>query len=635
VHVPWILRGPGIERGRELDELAAREPQRVEALDRRLTALLAECDAAGAAAGTPRRRTPPSMSSCVDSSRSSATRPAIECPPVLSGCMSSSRAFYVTTPIYYVNDRPHIGHCFTTLVADAVVRFERLLRGGDGATFFLTGTDEHADKVVTSALAHQSTPQAWADQNAAEFRKAFAAMGFSPDDFIRTSEPRHKEKVPRLIELMIARGDVYRGEYTGWYDAGQEEYLTETAAKEASFVSPVTGKPLQKRTEPCWFFRLSKFAAPLQAHLEAHPEFVRPDARRAEVLGRIRAGLNDVPISRPVTDDPATQWGVRMPGDPQSRVYVWIDALFNYLTAVDTPERRPLWPPSVQLLGKDILWFHAVIWPALLMSIGEPLPGTIWSHGWWLAEGRKMSKSLGNFIAIEQLEAYARRYSLDALRWYLLTQGPLGANDADFVHAKFVEAFNADLANGIGNCTSRVGNMIGKYFDGKLPVDAAAAAKASVVPGFDWPALVAGAVAKATAALRACDLQGALAPAGELVRAVDGYINVTQPFKVAKLAPDDPAKRAELAAILANCAEALRVAALLMSPAMPDKMAQVLREWSCVPPAGAPLAELVRLDGSHALRAGTAIAKGAILFQRADPAEPPPTAAGATDRPSS
>ncbi len=543
--------------------------------------------------------------------------------------MSSSRAFYVTTPIYYVNDRPHIGHCFTTLVADAAVRFERLLRGVDGATFFLTGTDEHADKVVTSALAHQSTPQAWADKNAAEFQQAFAAMGFSHDDFIRTSEPRHKEKVPRYIEAMIARGDVYRGEYTGWYDAGQEEYLTETAAKEANYQSPVNGKPLQKRTEPCWFFKLSKFAAPLQQHLEAHPEFVRPDARRAEVLGRIRLGLNDVPISRPVTDDPATQWGVRMPGDPGSRVYVWIDALFNYLTAVDTPERRHLWPPAVQLLGKDILWFHAVIWPALLLSIGEPLPGTIWSHGWWLAEGKKMSKSLGNFIAIEQLEAYAKRYSLDALRWYLLTQGPLGANDADFVHAKFVEAFNADLANGIGNSTSRVGNMIGKYFDGRLPIDAAAAAKASVLPGYDWPALVASAVAKATAALRACDLPGALAPAGELVRAVDGYINVTQPFKVAKLAPTDPAKQAELAAILANCAEALRVAALLMSPAMPNKMAQVLREWSCAPPAGVPLAELARLDGPHSLRAGAAIAKGEILFQRADPAEGAPGAAAA------
>ncbi len=547
-------------------------------------------------------------------------------------------SWYVTTPIYYVNDRPHIGHCFTTLVADAFARFERLVRGvatptapsRDGvpaSVFFLTGTDEHADKVVTSAQAHQTTPQAWADKNAIEFEKAFAAMGIANDDFIRTTEARHKEKVPRYIEKMIERGDVYRGEYTGWYDVGQEEYVTETAAKEHAFKSAVNGKPLEKRTEPCWFFRLSKFAQPLQQHLEANPRFVQPDARRAEVLGRIKLGLNDVPISRPVGDDPATQWGVRMPGDPKSRVYVWIDALFNYLTAVDTPQRRHLWPPAVQLLGKDILWFHAVIWPALLLSIGEPLPGSIWSHGWWLSEGQKMSKSLGNFIAIEQLAAYASRYSLDALRWYLLTQGPLGANDADFVHAKFVEVFNADLANGIGNCTSRVGNMISKYFDGKLPIDASAAAKQGpAVAGYDWPQIVAAAVAKATTAHAALDLPGALAPAGELVKAVDGYINVTQPFKVAKLAPTDPAKRAELAVILANCAEALRVAVLLLSPAMPGKAAQVLREWSCAPSAGVPLAELARLDGPHSLRAGTAIAKGEILFQRVDPAEAAPLA---------
>jgi len=556
--------------------------------------------------------------------------------------MDPARApWYVTTPIYYVNDRPHIGHCFTTLVADAIARFERLQRGVAAPAaasptaaprdcFFLTGTDEHADKVVTSAAAHQTTPQAWADKNAAEFAKAFAAMGITNDDFIRTTEARHKEKVPRYIEKMIARGDVYRGEYTGWYDAGQEEYVTETAAKEHDYKSAVTGKPLAKRTEPCWFFKLSKFAEPLARHVDAHPEFIQPDARRNEVLGRIKLGLNDVPISRPVTDDPATQWGVRMPGDPRSRVYVWIDALFNYLTAVDTTARRHLWPPAVQTLGKDILWFHAVIWPALLMSVGEALPRTIWSHGWWLSEGRKMSKSLGNFIAIEQLEAYAGRYSLDALRWYLLTQGPLGANDADFVHAKFVEVFNADLANGIGNSTSRVGNMVGKYFDGKLPVDAAAAAPAGKAAGSDWAELTKAAVAKSLAALARCDLPGALAPATELVRQVDGYINATQPFKLAKLVAAEPAKKAELGAILANCAEALRVAALLLSPAMPSKMGQVLREWSCTPPSGATLAELVRLDGPHSLRAGTAIAKGEILFQRVEASDPPPTAATST-----
>ncbi len=556
---------------------------------------------------------------------------------------------YVTTPIYYVNDRPHIGHCFTTIVADVFVRFERLIRGAaapeaPGATtragevFFLTGTDEHADKVVTSAAAHETTPQAWADQNAAEFVKAFAAMGVSNDDFIRTTEARHKERVPSYIKKMLARGDVYRGDYTGWYDAGQEEYVTETAAKESDFKSPVSGKPLVRRTEPCYFFRLSKFAEPLARHIEAHPVFLRPEARRSEVLGRIKRGLNDVPISRPVTSDPATQWGIRMPDDPAHRIYVWIDALFNYLTAVDTAERRRLWPPPgsepaarptvIHLLGKDILWFHAVIWPALLLSAGEALPTTIYAHGWWLSEGQKMSKSLGNFIDLELLAAYAQRYSLDALRWYLVVQGPVGANDANFAHAKFVETFNADLANGIGNCASRVANMIGRYFDGVLPLSAAAAAASGPqVAGCDWRELAAGAAAKASAAADALDLQGALAQGVELVRKVDGYINVTEPFRLAKLAANDAAKKAELAAILTNCAEALRVAALLLSPAMPWKMEQLLADGSSPTPPGVPLAELARLDGPCSLKQGTPIRKGANLFQRADPAEPPPKAA--------
>src|SRR5262245_19737460 len=257
--------------------------------------------------------------------------------------------WYVTTPIYYVNDRPHIGHCFTTIVADVAARYERLVRGlpapaapSASATpkqvFFLTGTDEHADKVVTAAASRKITPQQWADQNAAEFERAFAHFGCSHDDFIRTTQPRHKEKVPLYIQRMMEKGDVYKGDYTGWYDESQEEYVTETAAKESDYKSPVNGKPLVKRTEPCYFFRLSKYAKTLEQHITAHPEFILPDARRMEVLGRIRLGLNDVPISRPVTSDPATQWGIRMPGDDSNRIYVWIDALFNYLTAVDTKE---------------------------------------------------------------------------------------------------------------------------------------------------------------------------------------------------------------------------------------------------------------------------------------------------------
>jgi methionyl-tRNA synthetase len=301
-------------------------------------------------------------------------------------------------------------------------------------------------------------------------------------------------------------------------------------------------------------------------------------------------------------------------------------------------------------MGKDILWFHAVVWPALLMAAGEALPRTIYAHGWWLAEGRKMSKSLGNFITLELMQAYAQRYSLDALRWYLLTQGPLGANDADFVYAKFVEVFNADLANGIGNSTSRVANMIGRYFEGKLPKSVGELGDWSPGVQFDFQLAHTGSASSALEAsigtvitrparaleaiepnlrsrLDRLDYQGALRLGTELVRAVDLFINRTEPFKLAKVAATDPGKKEELARILTVCAEALRVAALLLSPAMPQKMAQVLKDWSSEPPVGVALGELVKLDGAHSLKAGTPIVKGAILFQRADAAEAAPTAA--------
>ncbi|GJQ29549.1 MAG: methionine--tRNA ligase [Phycisphaerae bacterium] len=552
--------------------------------------------------------------------------------------------FYLTTPIYYVNDRPHIGHCYTTVVADVVARFERLRRGSAADVFLLTGTDEHADKVVTSAAAHGKSPQQWADQNAEEFRKAFAFMGVSNDDFIRTTEPRHRDRVPHYIRaLMNAKGPdgkglIYRGEFTGWYDESAEAYVTDTAAREQDYKSTIGGRPLVKRTEPCYFFKLSAYQQPLLDLISQNPAFVQPDARRQEVLGRLRppAVLNDVPVSRPVTDDPATQWGIRIPGDDAHRVYVWIDALFNYLTVVDTPERRRFWPAR-HVLGKDILWFHAVIWPALLMAlkVASPefawvaLPRQVFGHGWWISEGQKMSKSLGNFIDLERLKAYADRYSLDAVRWYLATQGPLSGTDSDFSHAKFVETYNADLANGIGNCASRVGNMVEKYFGGALPAGGRLEAGQ---PGaeYDWPSLTRAAGARAVEAMGTMDLAGALGAGADLVRQVDQYINVTAPFKIAKTVESDPNAKTRLGTILHHCAEAVRVAAVLMSPAMPGKMGALLASWGASPPAGARLEAVCEFDGPHGLRAGQRVAKGEILFQRANPADPPPGAGPGT-----
>ena len=385
--------------------------------------------------------------------------------------------YYITTPIYYVNDRPHIGHCYTTTVADVAARAQRLL-GRD--VYFLTGTDEHADKVVAAANERGMTPQQWADQCSGEFRRAFALLDLAPDVFYRTSDPHHKQLAGAYIAALMDRGDVYLGDYVGWYDVSQDEYLTETVAKESGYNSPVTGKPLEKRTEKNYFFRLSKYADALRAHIESSPGFIMPEARRNEVLGRLRAGLQDVPVSRAIRAGDADwgDWGVRMPRDPGHRVYVWIEALCNYLTAIDRDDPgaaargdlRRYWPASVHVMAKDILWFHAVVWPAMLMALGRALPATVYAHAYYVRDGRKMSKSLGNFVSIE-IDLIERTRQVLRRRDAVVPgdAGPARGDRRGLLAGHFVEIYNADLANGIGNCASRVGNMVAKYFDGRLP----------------------------------------------------------------------------------------------------------------------------------------------------------------------
>jgi len=528
--------------------------------------------------------------------------------------------FYITTPIYYVNDRPHIGHCYTTLLADVLARFHRLM--GDDV-LMLTGTDEHAEKVIDRAGEAGVSVQEWADRNAQAFRDAFEFMGFSQDDFVRTSEDRHKDRASAYIQRLVDSGDIYLGDYVGWFDPGQEEYVTESVAKQHDYMSPVSGKPLEKRTEKNYFFKLSAFEDRLRAQIEEHPRFVQPEARRNEVLGRLRQGLQDVPVSRAVREDAGRDWGIRMPNDPDHRVYVWIEALCNYLTVVDTDDRRRFWPASIHLLAKDILWFHAVVWPAMLMALDEPLPGCVYAHAYFVAEGRKMSKSLGNFIEIDQLRAYGDRFSVDAVRWYLATQGPLGSTDADFAHSNFVEVYNAELANGLGNCASRVLNMIHKYFDGRVPEARDATAHA----GVDWPSLTQGHIDAAIECMRRVDLHGAGHQGLAIVTAVDGYINNTEPFRLAKRieGPDDP-NRAELALILYNCAEALRIAALLFLPFMPGKASEVLDMLGAQAPSNGGLAEHAAWRGRHGLSPGAMVKKGPGLFMRAEADEPAPTA---------
>lgn len=533
---------------------------------------------------------------------------------------------YITTPIYYVNDRPHIGHCYTTGMADCLARFHRLCNGSRDSVFFLTGTDEHADKVVASAASNGMSPQEWSDRNAAEFEAAFALCKFDYDDFMRTTQARHKDKVVEYIRELQRSGDVYLGDYEGWWDGSQEEYVTATVAEEHNFCSPVTGKPLVKRTEKNYFFRLSAYAERLKAHIDANAaSFILPESRRNEVLGRLRDGLGDIPVSRAVSTDAASQWGIRMPDDAGHRVYVWIDALFNYLSAVDRPDRADLWPPTVHMMAKDILWFHAVIWPCMLMALGKELPKANFVHSYWVREGVKMSKSLGNFVSIEVLKAYIHRYSLDGLRWYLFTQGPSGGTDADFSHARFVEVFNSDLANGIGNCASRVGNMFDKYFGGVIPEQV----REFTAPGQPRPLSVCCTqrVHEAMQALSTCDVGGALAAGIGIIREVDQYINITAPFKLAKTVESSPSAKAELGDILYTCAEAIRIASLLLSPALIEKMPELWRAWECSPPAGVPLAQVAVFGGPCGLRPGGRVNKGEILFMRADTKEGPPVEA--------
>jgi len=561
--------------------------------------------------------------------------------------------YYITTPIYYVNDRPHIGHCYSTLIADVAARAQRLV-GRD--VFFLTGTDEHAEKVSKTAAEHDKTPMEWATINADRFKAAFEFMNFSNDDFVRTTEERHKAKAVEYITQLKDEGIVTLGDYEGWYDPSQEEYLTEMVAKENEYNSPVTGKPLEKRVEQNWFFDLPRYEPWLKERIESGELQILPEARKNEVLGRLKQGLRAVPVSRKIKEGDA-DWGIKMPGDESHRIYVWIEALCNYLTTVDNDERGKYWEGEVvHLMAKDILWFHAIVWPAMLHALGKKPPETVYAHAYWIAEGKKMSKSLGNFIEIDLLQAYAEKYSLDAMRWFLTTQGPLGANDADFAHARFVEVYNADLANSVGNSMSRVGNMIHKYFDGTIPatcngefgfpngsslqtaltaLDNAGKTVDDPSRTYNFPEFTQNAVSDAVDALGKMDLESMLDSGRSIVRHVDDFISYCAPFTLAKqLDTLDDGKHA-LESILYSCSEALRIASLLLSPAMPEKMAELWGNWNCDhlnnpedPNSGfkAPLSELTAWGGGYSIKPGQEILKGDALFMRADVKEPAPEA---------
>jgi methionine--tRNA ligase len=482
----------------------------------------------------------------------------------------SKETRYITTPIYYVNDRPHIGHVYTTTLCDVYARAMRALQHD---VFFLTGTDEHGVKVEQAAIEKGISPQELADQNSAEFRSIMDMFELTIDDFIRTTDPEHTKQVQAFVSTLLERGDIYLGTFEGWYDVGQEEYHTETSARDLEYKSPVSGKPLVRSSEKNYYFKLSAYQKQIEELFQKNPNFVRPESRRNEVLGRLREGLQDVPISRT-----NFSWGIPLPDDEEHVIYVWIDALFNYITALGLGDveserfqaRGKYWPATYHVIGKEILWFHAVIWPAVLMALDLPLPNCVYTHSFWIHDGRKMSKSLGNFIDLETIETYVQKYGIDSWRYFLTTHGPLGATDADFVSAKFHDIYNAHLVNTIGNCASRVTAMIEKYFGGEIPSEFQDGQRITF-DGFDWIATCAATSTNWSGDMERFALAQATEKAMELIRNVDLFINDTAPFKLAK----DESKRFELGAILYQCIETIRVASVLLAPIIPAKMEEL------------------------------------------------------------
>jgi methionyl-tRNA synthetase len=508
--------------------------------------------------------------------------------------------FYITTPIYYPNGEPHLGSIYTTMICDTLARYHRL-RGDE--TFFLTGTDEHGTKMAKAAAAEGVAPEELAGRYATIFRDVWRELDISNDDFIRTTEPRHKQQVGRIVEKLVAGGDIYLGSYGGWYDEGQEEFVTETDAKRQEYKSAVSGKALTRYTEPSYFFRLSKYVPRVLAHIESQPDFIRPDSRRNEVLSKLRAGVDDLSISRS-----SLKWGIPLPNDPAHVLYVWIDALSNYITALgfasdDDSLFRKFWPADVHVIGKDILWFHTVYWPAMLFALELPLPKTVAAHGWWVTRsGAKGGKSTGGITTLAEIRALRERYGLDALRFYMLRAAPFGS-DLEWNELELDKSFN-ELANVVGNLLNRNLNMLGKYRDRTLPAGEPTEEidRNLVSATRALPQQIENAYAR-------LELQQACLLPIELARAANGYIDATAPFKLAK----DPAQSARLDTVLNLAAQATKTALVALLPVLPEKAAAGLAQLG-VSVEGRTLTDLL----TSALPAGHRVDEGKPLFPKVE-----------------
>ncbi len=519
------------------------------------------------------------------------------------------KSFYLTTPIYYVNDAPHIGHAYTTVAGDVLTRWHR--QRGE-SVWFLTGTDEHGQKVMRTAEQNNVAPQAWVDRLVQEaWKPNWTALNIANDDFIRTTEPRHTERVQKFLQSLKDAGHIYAGKYEGPYCVGCEEFKLpgDLIDADGQKLCPIHSKPIELVNENNWFFRLSAFAEPLLEHYRNNPDACQPESARNEVVSFLEGGVSDLSISRSTFD-----WGIPVPWDTDQVVYVWFDALLNYATAVgltDAPDSEggkkfaQTWPADVHLVGKDILRFHAVIWPAMLMAAGLAVPKKVFAHGWLLVGGEKMSKSKLTGIAPSDITDH---FGVDAFRYYFLRAIPFGS-DGSFSWEDMSARYTSELANDFGNLASRLAAMIEKYCEGKVPAKANDAGLSA--------ALI-STVEKADAAMVALDFQGGINAVMDFCKKVNGYVTEKEPWILAK----HPANKAALEEVLYNTAESLRALAVLLHPVMPATT-EILWESLGANATIGSLADqqISKVSQWGQLPEGTIVTKTPVLFPRLETKE--------------
>ena len=468
-----------------------------------------------------------------------------------------NNSFYISTPIYYVNDKPHIGHAYTTILADVIARFYRQLNYD---TFFLTGLDEHGQKVQEAASNRKVEPQDHCNEMAPRFTELWEKLHISNDDFIRTTEERHKKVVQEFLQLVFDKGDIYKDEYTGLYSVSEERFITEKEAESGIF------RDIKELKEINYFFKMSNFQTQLIDYIENNNNFIQPAHRKNEILGFLKQPLSDLCISRPKS---RLNWGIELPFDDEYVTYVWFDALINYLTATgygeDDLSYNKWWPADCHLIGKDILTTHAVYWPTMLLSAGIPLPKTIFAHGWWLSDSSKMSKSVGNVV---NPLALIEKYGVDPVRYYLMREMVLG-QDANFTMESFIKRYNSDLANDYGNLLNRVSTLIKKNYDGLIPDKGEqTSSEEEIIKSAE--ALLNGMSNK----IKEMKINDSIEDIMKFVRSINKYMEEQKPWKLIK---ED---KVGAGTVLYTAGESMRVATILLSPIMPNRCAEVLHTFN-------------------------------------------------------